>query len=354
MFEDFLYYCSMSILEYEIAEQPAVIRQLLDRELNNVEHLVTKLRGAFNHVVIAARGTSDNAARYAQYLFGACNQLSVTLTTPSLFTLYGRAPNLAGALVIGISQSGQSPDIVAVVAEGRRQGCPTIAITNDPESPLAASAGYVIPLHAGPERAVAASKTYTASLAALALFSSVLAGDAERVAQLHNLPALTQQLLTDLEPALGRVERYRYMEHCAVIGRGYNFATAFEIALKIKELTQTVAEPYSSADFRHGPIAMIRKGFPAIIIAPTGSVFNDMSSLVTDLRELAAELLLISDDQGLLDQAHLALPLPAGLPEWLTPLLAVLPGQLFGLRLAQARGLDPDWPEGLQKVTETL
>ena len=344
----------MSILEHEIHEQPPVIRRLLEREADNAARLAALVRGRFDYAVIAARGTSDNAARYAQYLWGACNRLPVALATPSLFTLYQSPPRLARALVVGISQSGQSPDIVAVVAEGRRQGCPTLVITNDPGSPLAAAAECVIPLHTGPERAVAATKTYTASLAALALFSCQLADDAGRLAQLRRVPDRIEQALGELAAILPRVERYRYMDRCAVLGRGYNYATAFEIALKIKELTRTVAEPYSSADFRHGPIAMVRDGFPVLAVAPGGAAAGDLHALVVDLQKLDSELLLISDDPDLLAQAHLAMPLPSGLPEWLTPLVAVLPGQLFSLALAQVKGLDPDRPQGLKKVTETL
>jgi glucosamine--fructose-6-phosphate aminotransferase (isomerizing) len=343
-----------SILEQEINEQPEAIQQLLDSETNPVQHLAASLRGQFDYVLIAARGTSDNAARYAQYTFGVYNQLQIALATPSLFTLYNRPPRLTGALVIGISQSGQSPDIAAVVAEGRQQGRPTIAITNDPASPLAEAAEYVIPVHAGSEQAVAATKTYTTSLAALALFSAALAGDQERLSQLRRVPEFMRQTLAGLASMMERAERYRYMGHCVVIGRGYNFATAFEIALKIKELTRTVAEPYSSADFRHGPIAMVGSGFPVLVIVPTDTVAGDVRALVADLKGLGAELLLVSEDESLLDQAQLPLRLPGGIPEWLTPLMAVLPGQCFSLALAQAKGLNPDQPLGLKKVTETL
>ncbi|MCL4297529.1 MAG: SIS domain-containing protein [Anaerolineae bacterium] len=343
-----------SILEQEINEQPEAVRRLLDQEIGPVRQLAASLQGRFDYVLIAARGTSDNAARYAQYTFGAYNRQQVALATPSLFTLYERPPLLTGALVIGISQSGQSPDIGAVVAEGRRQGRPTIAITNDPASPLAQAAEYVIPIHAGPERAIAATKTYTTSLAALALFSAALTGDQERIVQLQHLPELMQQTLADLTSVMTRAERYRYMGHCAVIGRGYNFATAFEIALKIKELTRIVAEPYSSADFRHGPIAMVGQGFPVLVVAPSDTVSDDIRGLVGDLEELGAELLLISEDEAVLRQARLPLSLPPNIPEWLTPLVAVLPGQLFSLALAQAKGLNPDQPAGLKKITATL
>jgi glutamine---fructose-6-phosphate transaminase (isomerizing) len=343
-----------SILENEISEQPDSLQRLFEFEAENVAGLARSLRGKFHYVVIAARGSSDNAARYAQYLFGAYNRLQVSLATPSLYSIYGTPPSLEGALVIGISQSGQSPDIIEAVAEGRRQGMPTLAITNDPDSPLARASDGLIQLHTGPEKAVAATKTYTSSLGALAMLSCMLAEDEERFDELKRIPVIMAQTIPMLTPTLTRVERYRFMTHSVVIGRGFNYSTAFEVALKIKELTQVVTEPYSSADFRHGPIALVSSGFPVFLIAPSGKVSGDLHNLVAELEELNSELLVISDEQNLLEKAHLALPLPLEIPEWLSPLVAVIPGQLFGLALAQVRGLDPDHPIGLRKVTETL
>jgi glutamine---fructose-6-phosphate transaminase (isomerizing) len=342
-----------SMLESEIFEQPDVIAQLIDNELENVRRMTGELRGKFKYVVIAARGTSDNAARYAQYLFGTHNHLQVGLATPSLYTMYETSPDMSEALVIGISQSGQSPDIVSVLTEGRRQGRPTIAITNDVTSPLANSASYVIPLHAAPERSVAATKSYTSSLAALALFSCCLKEDQDLLTDLRRMPSEMRHTFEGLKSSLEHVKRYRYMEHCAVIGRGYNYSTAFEVSLKVKELTRTVAEPYSSADFRHGPIATIYRGFPVVLIAPHGAIFLDMKELLDRLQTLQAETLIISDVTDVLETAHLPLPIPSGLPEWLTPLAAILPGQLFALHLTHEKGLNPDDPEGLTKVTET-
>ena len=342
-----------SILFSEIHEQPGAVRRLLDMQSTPVRQAAASLRGRFDSLLIAARGTSDNAARYAQYLFGAYNQLPVALAAPSLFTLYQRPPRLSRMLVVGISQSGQSPDIVAVITEGRRQGQPTLAITNDPNSPLGRAAEVVIPLSAGPEKAVAATKTYTTSLAAMALFSAALAEDAPRLAELQRIPDLMQQTLEMTAAVMGRVERYRYMDRLAVLGRGFNYATAFEVALKVKELTGVVAEPYSSADFRHGPIAIVKNGFPVLVIAPSGEVNADMVSLVAELKKRDSEILLISDQAQLLGQADTALAVPAGLPEWATPLLAVLPGQCFAMQLAISKRLNPDQPIGLTKVTET-
>ncbi len=341
-------------LENEIHEQPAVIKQMLLEETRRVGEMVSKFQGAFDYVMIAARGTSDNAARYAQYLFGAYNHLPVALATPSLFTLYEKPPSLARALVIGISQSGQSPDIVSVLAEGKRQGRPTLAITNNPDSPLAKASDNHICLHAGVEKAVAATKTYTASLAAMALLSCQMEGDEERLEWLQRVPDLMRKTFVLVEPGMAHVERYRFVEQCAIIGRGFNYSTAFEISLKVKELTGVVTVPYSSADFRHGPIRMVHSGVPVLSIAPGGGVSEDMRSLFSQLKDMGAEQLVISDQHDLLHQAQLGFPLPGDVPEWLTPMLAVLPGQMFGMILAREKGFDPDNPRGLTKVTETF
>ena len=342
------------ILKSEIDEQPAVIQNLLKQELAGVRKIAASISGNFKYVVIAARGTSDNAARYAQYLLGAHNHLQVALATPSLFSIYKTPPDLSHALIIGISQSGVSPDIVSVLAEGKKQNRPTVAISNDSGSPLAQQADFIIPLHANLERAIAATKTYTSSLAALAMLSCALENNPAHWQELAKIPASIRETMDAVQATIRRTERYRYMGHCAVLGRGYNYATAFEVALKIKELTRVVAEPYSSADFRHGPIATVTQGFPVVLVAPQGSISQDLNELFEQLRRLQAELLVISDDEALLQQAQLPLRIPSGLPEWLSPLVAVIPGQLFALNLAIARGLDPDKPVGLHKVTETL
>jgi len=342
-----------SILYKEISQQPDVIQKLFDLEKERAARIANQLRERFRYIVIAARGTSDNAARYAQYLFGAHNRLPVALATPSLFTLYQRPPVLKDALVIGISQSGQSPDIVSVLTEAKSQGCPTLAIVNVEDSPLAQIADDVLPLHAGQEQAIAATKTYTASLAALALFSCMLENNSDHQRQLFEVPAFVEATLSLLGSSLIHADRYTYIQQCTVIGRGYNYSTAFEIALKIKELARIVAEPYSSADFRHGPIAIIHRGFPVVLLAPSGEVSENMVELLGDLNRLHSEVLLISDDAALLKKANLALPIPTGIPEWVSPMVTVVPGQLFSLKLTSEKGLDPDHPEGLTKVTET-
>ncbi len=338
----------------EIFAQPQVLRHALEIEYPRIQTIAEMIhRAAIRYVFLAARGTSDNAGLYLKYLFGAYNGLPTALATPSLFTIYERPPKLEGALVIGISQSGQSPDIISVLEEGRRQGCPTLAITNAPHSPLAQTADAVIDIHAGEERAVAATKSYTAQLLAIAMLSVALERSTERLAALHALPVLIEEVLAQTGTIETMAQRYRYMEQCVVLGRGYNYATAFEWALKMKELSYIVAQPYSSADFRHGPIAIVERGFPVLAIAPRDEVFSDLLALLHKLaRERHAELVIISNETTALDLAITPLAIPPIAP-WLSPLVSIIPAQLFTLHLTRARGLDTEQPRGLRKVTRT-
>jgi glutamine---fructose-6-phosphate transaminase (isomerizing) len=343
----------MTLLEQEIDSQPEVVARLLERETDHVQAIIGQLP-ACEYALIAARGTSDHAATYAKYIWAALAGMPVALATPALHTLYAAPPRMNGALVVGVSQSGQSPDIVAVLEEGRRQGRPTLAITNDGSSPLAAMADHVIELHAGIERSVAATKTYTASLAVMALLAAAWSGKPERMAELQQLPQAIAATLEAAGSVAQRAERYRYMDQCVVISRGYNYATALELALKLKELTYVQAVAYSSADFRHGPIATISQGLPAILIMPSGAALDDMLDLAQDLQARGAELLISSDEPRAQALATTQLPMAGGLPEWLSPLAAIVPGQLLALHLTQAKGFDTDQPRGLHKVTRTL
>ena len=343
-----------SHLRREIMEQPQVLARFLDEQAENATQIAAAIRASNAcYMVLAARGTSDNAARYAQYLFGATARLPVALATPSLFSIYHTPPQMQNSLVLGVSQSGQSPDIVAVVEEGKRQGALSIAVTNVPTSPLAQAADYVLPLGAGEERAVAATKTYTAQLAALALLAVQFTGDDERLAALRRVPEAMEETLALEEQIVHAAQRYVYATECVVLGRGYNYATAFEIALKLKELTYIVTEPYSSADFRHGPVAIVERGFPAVVVAPQGAVYPDRLALARELAAREAELIVISEEEDALQLARTPLRLPVALPEWLAPFTCVVPGQLLALHVTLAKGYDPDHPRGLKKVTET-
>lgn len=346
---------SDSILLDEISRQPATLARLLSEGAADVERVAATLRRLdLRHVIIAARGSSDNAARYAQYVFGAFNRITVTLATPSLFTRYGAAPRMDGALVIGISQSGQSPDLVAVVEEGRRQGCPTLAITNVDGAPLSAVADHTLLLRAGPERSVAATKTYTAQLLTLAMLSAALGDDDLRRRQVAEVPGQVARGL-EVEPAAieAATALLKDAGHGVVIGRGFNYATAFEISLKAKELAYVAVEPYSAADFQHGPIALVETGFAAIVVNLAGAVTPELDDLLRTMTRRGARPVVISNVRSSLEAAAAALPLPADLPEWLSPVTAVVPGQLLAFHLSRARGFDADQPRNLSKVTRT-
>ena len=344
--------------EREMQEQPDCLARVLAEDRGSVETIAEAVRlFAPAFVVTAARGSSDNAARYAKYLFGGHNRLVVSLGAPSLITLYDSPPALARALIIGISQSGESPDIVALLAEGRRQGALTVAITNHPGSPLGQAAAHVIELHLGAELSVAATKSYTGQLMALAMLSAAIEGDVMRWRDLAGVSRAARETLFALTRELppGTVTPLAAANRMMVVGRGFNFATAFEIALKIKETAYVMAEPYATPDLFHGPLAMIEPGFPAIVIAARGPTWDSVSATLDALATRGAHVLAISDDAALMARADVQarLPFGAGVPEWLSPIVAVMPGQLLALRLAETRGLDVDRPRGLDKVTRT-
>ena len=342
-------------LKDEIFEQPAVLARLLQLQRKPVLEMAETIRKeGVGSVFLAARGSSDNAGIYAKYLFGSMNRLPVALAAPSLFTAYKTPPKLAGQLVLGISQSGQSPDIVSVVEEGRRQGALTLAITNDPNSPLAEAAELVLDTGAGPENAIAATKTYTTQLLSTAMLAVSLKDDDRLMEDLERVPGSVEETLA-LDHTIERaVQRYRYMSQCVVLGRGYNYATAYEWSLKLKELAYIVAEPYSSADFQHGPVAIVSHGFPVLAVVPRGAVFKDLMGLLTRLnREHQAELLVLSNDRQACDLAQTPLELPTDLPEWLSPLVSIVPAQLFCYHLTRAMGYDTEAPRQLSKITRT-
>ena len=341
-------------LHDEILEQPELLGRLLEDQRSAVQKVADAIRArAPKYVFLAARGTSDNAGRYADYLWGAFNHLPIALATPSLFTYYKQPPKLEDALVVGISQSGMSPDIISVLDEGKRQGCLTLAITNEANSPLANAANLVLDIQAGPEKAVAATKTYTSELMIIAMLSVALEGDHDAWGQLEQVPALAEKALKHDINIQRMSERFRYMKECVVLGRGFNYATAFEWALKLKELTYVVADPYSSADFQHGPIALVEGGFPVLGVAPQGKVFDTMLSMLTKLRqEHSAELVVVSNAKEALALAQSPIDLPE-MPEWLSPIISIMPGQLFACHLTQVKGYDPERPRTISKVTET-
>src|SRR5215470_596152 len=302
----------MSQLQVEIAEQPSALSRLLESGGEAVLEAARRIREFRPEwVMIAARGTSDNAARYAQYLFGVRNALGVALALPSLYTMYDVAPRLRRALTIGISQSGQSPDVVAVVDEARRQEGLTLAITNDPASPLAAAAEYGIAIDAGEEKSVPATKTYTAELLALAMLSLALVDERTRFGELMRIPDAVGETLSTCDAVTEGAAAFADAQAFVVLGRGFNYCTAFEIALKMKETSYVFAEAYSVADFLHGPAAMLDRDLPVMVVAPSGRGAEDMPRLLDLLGARGARVIVLSDRDDLLARAEVSIRLPS-------------------------------------------
>jgi glucosamine--fructose-6-phosphate aminotransferase (isomerizing) len=338
----------------EIFEQPeALERTLADGRAHALRFREFARRKEFRLIVLVARGTSDNAALFGRYLFELTTGIPVSLCAPSIHTLYRARLDLRQALVIGISQSGESTDINLVVQAARRQGAFTLAVTNEAGSRMARMADEVFLVRAGRQRTVAATKTYTGQLMALYLLASAL-GEQITLREVARIPQYVARALRLRKQVAALVEEYRAMRSCVVVARGLNYANAFELSLKLMETCYVLAERFSSADFLHGPIAMIERGFPVILFLPPGRVFADLSRLAVRLDRLGARTLLISSDGVRLPVASPFIRIPCRLPELFTPIPYIIPGQLFAAALAEAKGLDPDRPRELQIVTKTI
>lgn len=308
-------------------------------------------RDDVDYLVIAARGTSDNAARYAQYLLGNDARLVVALAAPWLYESE-LPPRLERAAVLAISQSGRSPDVAAVLAAARAQGRPTIAITNDPRSPVGELAEVVVPMLAGEERSVAATKTYLASLHAIAQIASCLRGDEGRETWFARLPELIAAATDELFTTRRRFDPIARITLLTVVGRGLQFPTAYETALKVREVSAVPAEAFSPPDLIHGPIAALGQGGGLWIVSTAGREQPDEAAFET-LAGGVGVTVAVSDRDGLVEAADVGVRIPPGIPEWAAPMLAVIPAQAAALRLGELRGVDVDHPFGLHKVTLT-
>jgi glucosamine--fructose-6-phosphate aminotransferase (isomerizing) len=362
----------------EIQEQPEALRRTLNNTLDPVCQLAHEVRQRdIDVVLLAARGTSDHAAIYAQYLFQYLNGIPVALATPSLHTLYGGSLRLHRAMVIGISQSGESPDIVEVVAMARKAGALTVGITNQEGSQLATTAAYPLFCHAGLERSVAATKTYTTTCTVLAMLAAFLPGGEPLQEGLQQLPELASAALKSEERIAQLAQRYVYARDCIVLGRVFQYCTAREMALKLEETCYVVATPFSTADFRHGPAALAERGLPIVLFAAPGRTVNEAQELLQWLRDQGADCLLITAEERLQQYTSttVLLQLPSltrevtpatngsqgsnaqqgqtTVGELLAPISYIIPGQLFAQYLALYKDLNPDQPRSLNKITRT-
>jgi glucosamine--fructose-6-phosphate aminotransferase (isomerizing) len=305
-------------------------------------------------IVLVARGSSDNAAVYGRYLFEVCNQRLTSLAAPSGLTLYGSGPRLDETLVIGVSQSGRGEDVVAYVREARAQGAATIAIVNEADSPLAQTAQRVLECLAGPELSVPATKTVTAQMTLLAMLSNALGGSGD-VGGLTPLASSVQHAI-DQRPAAAQLARQLATTTLgSVIGRGFAFPPALEIALKLKETSYTRAEPFSAADFLHGPVALVEADYSALLVDVGGRSSQAATEIASAVRGRGGQPFLVRAAQDAapvgVDFPSLSVTVP--LAEPYAPIVVLVLGQLLAVELAGALGLDPARPRGLKKVTST-
>jgi glutamine---fructose-6-phosphate transaminase (isomerizing) len=340
----------------EIREQPRALERTLSEELRRLprfQRLIAKKRPRL--VVLVARGTSDNAALFGRYLLEITTGIPVSLAAPSISTIYKAPIDYREALVVAVSQSGESTDTNLVLERAREQGAITVGITNEKSSTLARLAEHTFLVRAGKERSVAATKTYTGQVLLMYLIAIGLGG-AIRADDLERIPEFAADALK-LEPEIAALsERYRFMRHAVVVGRGLNYANAFEFSLKMMETSYVVAERFSSADFLHGPIALVEPSFPVFAFAPPGVTWPSIGETLRKLNGLHAEILTITDrgNQEVDGCATKVIRLPRRMKEVLTPIPYIVPAQLFAAHLAAQKGLNPDQPRTLNKVTLTL
>lgn len=344
----------MSYMLDEIHQQPDVMARVVQNERRAAEQLAAEIeRRDIQFAMLAARGTSDHAAIYGKYLLEINNGIPVALADPSVFTLYESDLKLGRALVIGISQSGKAADVCECLRRSKEAGALTVGITNEAASPITGVADHAILCNAGEELGVAATKTYTSTLAALYLLSASLSHTPARIDALLKCADAMRAALGMQDYIADRAERFRYMQEGYVISRGFNYCTALEIALKLAETSYIGLIGYSAADFLHGPIAAVHENEACFLCAPPGRAYPGMLEMAGKLRERAAETVILSSEAEILALATTACKLDAKVDEELSPLVYVIPGQLLAYHLAVARGYDPDRPRGLSKVTIT-
>ncbi|MDX6384825.1 MAG: hypothetical protein QOK48_2398 [Blastocatellia bacterium] len=344
----------MSLMLQEIAEQPAALAKTISEERAKVARLGQRLRKReIDLIVLVARGSSDNAALFGRYLLEITTGIPVSLAAPSVYTLYQAKLKLKRALVIGVSQSGEGEDINRVLETARESGAFTIGITNEPASSMTRVVDETLLMHGGKERSVAATKTFTGQILLFYLLAAALNKDG-RTIDYDLIPDLAARAL-EQQPAITElVQRYVFMENCVVVGRGLAYGNAYEFALKLMETCYVVAERFSSADFLHGPVAMIERHFPVIIFAPPGVMLEGTKDLIRRLHELRADTLTITGDLEAAASCSRSIIMPREIDEFLAPIPYIIPAQLFAALLAEAKGLNPDAPRSLSKVTRTI
>src|SRR5215467_10982890 len=346
---------TLSLMLEEIRQQPDVLARILQEERSKISRLGETIRKrSIRLIILVARGSSDNAALFARYLLEIATGIPVSLAAPSVYTMYGAKLNLDHALVVGVSQSGEGEDINRVLTGARAAGAFTIGITNESRSSMAGVVNETLFIHGERERSVAATKTFTGQMMIFYLLAEALAGSSAVTEGYERVPELCARALRHEEAIRELAQRYTFMENCVVLGRGVLYGNAYELALKLMETCYVVAERFSTAYFFHGPLAMVERHFPVILFAVPGTMLAGVVALADRLRELRAETLAITSDPGLARLCSRNVPMMPEVNEFLSPIPYIIPGQLFAALLAEAKGLDPDTPRSLSKVTRTL
>jgi glutamine---fructose-6-phosphate transaminase (isomerizing) len=342
----------MSLMLQEIIEQPQILEKTIQAERGKLEKLGAFLREKdVDLVVLVARGSSDNASFFGRYLLEITCGIPVSLSAPSVYTLYKAKLNLNRALVIGVSQSGEGVDINTVLESAKKSGAFTLGITNESDSSMAKITDETLLIHAGREKSVAATKTYTGQMLHFYMLASALASKKLRFEKIPDFVSQTLKHQPEIEKI---VERYIFMENCVVVGRGLNYGNSYEFALKLMETCYVVAERFSSADFFHGPLAIVERRFPVLMFAPHGVTKKSNIDLLKQLKDLHADSFSITNDPEIVSLSSLSLKLPGEIDEFLSPIPFVVPAQLFAAFLAKAKGIDADAPRSLSKVTKTI
>ncbi len=342
----------MSLMLDEINEQPLVLENTIKNELQKIKKIGAFLRSKdIDLIVIAARGSSDNASLFGRYLLEITTGIPVSLSAPSIYTLYNAKLNLSRSLVIGVSQSGEGVDINQVLEKAKDSGAFTLGITNEAESSMAKIADETLLIHAGREKSVAATKTYTGQMLHFYLLAEAFS---QQNLETEKIPQFAAQSLDLRKEIENIVQRYLFLENCVVVGRGLNYGNSYELALKLMETCYVVAERFSSADFFHGPLAIVERRFPVILFAPQGVTQKSNLDLLDRLKELHADSFAITNDPKIAAESSVNLQLSGEINEFLSPIPFIIPAQLFAALLAEAKGINPDEPRSLSKVTKTL
>ncbi|PYG88714.1 glucosamine--fructose-6-phosphate aminotransferase (isomerizing) [Ruminiclostridium sufflavum DSM 19573] len=338
----------------EILEQPEVLKRCIESNEKTILSIVEAIKARnIDSVVIAARGTSDYAGTYAKYIIESVIGIPVALAAPSIYTVYGKKLKLGNSLVIGISQSGKAADVLEVIKGANESKALTLSITNDRESPLARQAQYHLFCDAGVEKSVAATKTFTSEMMLAAQLVAQWSEDGQIKNQLSGVPVNLSKVFEQEKDIINKVQRYRFISECFVLSRGINYPVALETALKFQETCYVRARAYATSDFYHGPFAMLDKDMLAVIYAPNGPSQKDEIEMINKIKESGAEVLIVSNNKELLESGNCTFEIPQTDNDMISPFYNVVIAQMLACRLSLCKGLNPDAPRGLNKVTIT-